>query len=56
MLFADDIVLVDETKEGVKTKLELWRNNLEFKEFKLSRRKQNIWNVNLVRMQEWRIL
>ena len=24
MLFADDIVLVDETKEGVNTKLELW--------------------------------
>ena len=39
MLFADDIVLVDETKEGVNTKLELWRNNLESKGFKLSRRK-----------------
>ena len=26
MLFADDIVLVDDTKEGVNTKLELWRN------------------------------
>ena len=39
MLFADDIVLVDETKKGVNTKLELWRNNLEFKGFKLSRRK-----------------
>ena len=31
MLFADDIVLVDETKEGVNTKFELWRNNLETK-------------------------
>ena len=37
MLFTDDIVLVDETKEGVNTKLELWRNNLEYKEFKLNR-------------------
>ena len=39
MLFADDIVLVDETREGVNTKLELWRNNLESKGFKLSRKK-----------------
>ena len=38
-LFVDDIVLVDETKEGVNNKLELWRNNLESKGFKLSRRK-----------------
>ena len=35
MLFADDIVLVDETKKGVNTKFELWRNNLESKRFKL---------------------
>ena len=33
------IVLVDETKEGVNTKLELWRNNLKSKGFKLNRRK-----------------
>ena len=39
MLFADNIVLVDETKEGVNTKLKLWRNNLESTGFKLSRRK-----------------
>ena len=31
MLFADDIVLVDETKKGVNTKFELWRSNLESK-------------------------
>ena len=31
MLFADDIVLVDEIKEGVNAKFELWRNNLESK-------------------------
>ncbi|KAK9157750.1 hypothetical protein Scep_004324 [Stephania cephalantha] len=39
MLFADDIVLVDETKDGVNKKLELWRNTLESKGFKLSRTK-----------------
>ena len=30
-LFADDIVLVDETREGVNAKLELWRKTLETK-------------------------
>ena len=39
MLFADDIVLVDETREGVNRKLELWRDTLESKGFKLSRTK-----------------
>ncbi|XP_065881565.1 uncharacterized protein [Euphorbia lathyris] len=39
MLFADDIVLVDETKEGVERKLELWRQTLESRGFKLSRSK-----------------
>ena len=29
MLFADDIVQVDETKTGVNTKLELWRQTPE---------------------------
>ena len=37
MLFADDIVLIDETKEAVNTKLERWRDTLEAKGFKLSR-------------------
>ena len=36
MLFADDIVLVDETREGVNAKLELWRDTLETKGFRLS--------------------
>jgi len=31
MLFADDIVLVDETRGGVNAKLELWRKTLETK-------------------------
>ena len=37
MLFADEIVLVDETRAGVNTKLELWRQTLESRGFRLSR-------------------
>ncbi|GMP92000.1 hypothetical protein CsSME_00042421 [Camellia sinensis var. sinensis] len=36
MLFADDMVLVDETREGVNTKLETWREALESKVFRIS--------------------
>ncbi|KAG2610349.1 hypothetical protein PVAP13_4KG186333 [Panicum virgatum] len=39
MLFADDVVLVDESRAGVNRKLELWRRMLESKGFKLSRTK-----------------
>jgi len=39
MMFADDIVLIDETKEGVERKLELWRHTLETRGFRLSRSK-----------------
>ncbi|XP_060191168.1 uncharacterized protein LOC132620753 [Lycium barbarum] len=39
MLFADDIVLLDETRSGVNSKLEDWRQTLESKGFKLSRTK-----------------
>ena len=39
MLFADDIVLVDETRAGVNTKLELWGQTLESRGFRLSRAK-----------------
>ena len=39
MLFADDIVLIDETREGVNTKLERWRDTLDVKGFRLSRSK-----------------
>ena len=39
MLFADDIVLIDESREGVNTKLERWRDTLEVKGFRLSRSK-----------------
>jgi len=36
MLFADDIVLIDETMKGVNIKLEQWRGTLEAKGFRLS--------------------
>jgi hypothetical protein len=39
MPFADDVVLVDESRSGVDQKLELWRRNLEAKGFRLSRPK-----------------
>ncbi|KAG2658209.1 hypothetical protein PVAP13_1KG266040 [Panicum virgatum] len=39
MLFADDVVLADESKAGVNRKLELWRRTLESKGFRLSRTK-----------------
>ena len=39
MLFTDDIVLIDETQEGVNVKLNLWREMLESKGLRLSRSK-----------------
>jgi hypothetical protein len=39
MLFADDVVLVDDSRTGVNSKLELWRETLESKGFRLSRTK-----------------
>ena len=39
MLFADDIVLIDETRRGLNEKLEKWRNSLESRGFRLSRPK-----------------
>ncbi|KAK9705104.1 hypothetical protein RND81_07G034100 [Saponaria officinalis] len=39
MMFADNIVLIDETKEGVERKLKLWRHTLEIRGFRLSRSK-----------------
>jgi hypothetical protein len=39
ILFADDVVLVDESREGVNRKLELWRQTLESKGFRISRTK-----------------
>ena len=39
MLFADDIVLVDETRVVVNAKLKIWRQTLESRSFRLSRAK-----------------
>ena len=39
MLFTDDVVLVDESQAGVNRKLELWRQTLESKGFRVSRTK-----------------
>ncbi|KAL7258934.1 hypothetical protein ACSBR1_004943 [Camellia fascicularis] len=46
MLFVDDIVVVDETKEGVKTKLEIWRKTLESKGFRISKTKTEYMKCN----------
>jgi hypothetical protein len=39
MLFADDVILMDESRTGVDQKLKLWRQTLEPKGFRLSRSK-----------------
>jgi hypothetical protein len=36
MLFADDVVLIDESMIRINQKLELWRQTLESKDFRLS--------------------
>ena len=41
MLFADDVVLVDESQTVVNQKLELWRETLKSKGFRLSRTKSD---------------
>ena len=46
MLFVDDILLVDKTREGVEEKLELWRSTLESKGFRLSRPKTEYMECN----------
>ena len=52
MLSADDIVLIEEIREGVNRKLELWRDTLESKGIKLSRCKTEYMhcNFNLTKM------
>ena len=66
MLFADDIVLIDETRAGVNAKLELWRQTLEPRGFRLSRAKtkymeckfsnQGIQDYSIVRLDGQEIL
>ena len=51
MLFADDIVLVAETKVEVNAKLELWREALESKWLKISRFKTEYMKCNFSKNQ-----
>jgi hypothetical protein len=46
MLFADDVILVDESRTGVDQKLELWRRTLKAKGFRLSRSKIEYMKYN----------
>ena len=39
IMFADDVILVDETARGVNAKLEILRETLESKSFKISKNK-----------------
>ncbi|PHT60418.1 Transmembrane 9 superfamily member 2 [Capsicum baccatum] len=39
MLFADGVVLIDESRQGVNDNLKVWRQTLESKDFRLSRTK-----------------
>ena len=39
MLFANDVVLIDETRDKVNNRMEKWGDNLESKGFRLSRSK-----------------
>ncbi|KAI0514206.1 hypothetical protein KFK09_010241 [Dendrobium nobile] len=44
--FADDIIFVDKTREGVEGKLELWRSTLKSKGFHSSRSKTEYMECN----------
>ena len=48
LLFIDDIVLIDKTRDGLNYKLEQWRHTLESGEFRLSTSKTEYQNVGLV--------
>jgi hypothetical protein len=49
MLFAADVMLVDETMAGVNGKLELWKDALESKGFRISRTKTEymMWDFSM---------
>jgi hypothetical protein len=46
MFFADDVVLVDESRKVVNRKLELWHQALESKGFRISRTKTKYMRSN----------
>ena len=54
MLFADDVMLVDESRAGVNRKLKLWRCMLESKGFRLSRIKTEymLYDFNMTRHED----
>ncbi|XP_059294677.1 small ribosomal subunit protein eS4-like [Lycium ferocissimum] len=45
MLFADDIILIDETRRAVNARLEVWRQSLELKGFRLSMTKTEYFRL-----------
>ena len=47
-MFADDVVLVDESQEEVNRKLELWRQTLESKGFRISRAKTEYMRCDFI--------
>lgn len=51
LVFADDMVLVNETRSGVSLKLEIWQDTLKSKDSQLSRTKQDTWNVSLAKLE-----
>jgi hypothetical protein len=57
MLFADDVIFVDESRMRVDQKLELWRRTLEAKGFRLSRSKMEYMKYDFIATtQEERML
>ena len=56
MLFADDIALVDKTRTEVNVKLELWRQTLESRDFRLSKAKTKYMGTNSVNRESEIIL
>lgn len=52
MLFEHDIVLIDETREGLNERIEMWREALETKGSRLASPKQSTWNVSLMTLEK----